>query len=157
MRLGKFSLWISAAEFPPRDNKPEFSLWTSPVSHCLLFWLCFCRSVHRFTLPILVALFLTRWLVACTDRELGSHDSHHVREGSSPNEDYVAFLVRKLVDWYHDGPAREGRTPPAGNDGFDDEAVEVGEGVQIMLVALCGVSSLNHRNSISIPRGQSSV
>ena len=52
--------------------------------------------------------------------------SNHVWGGCSPNEDYVAFLVRKLVEWYSyaSGPAREGRAPLAGNDGVNDEAVE---------------------------------
>ena len=59
-------LWISAAEFPP---DPKF------------LRLSFCGYTRCFTLPAFVALLLTRWLVACTDRESGSH---HVREGCSP-------------------------------------------------------------------------
>ena len=76
-------------------------------------------------------MLLPRWLVPCTDWE---SKSHHFWEGCSPNEDYVAFLVCKLVEWYLDacGPAREGRTPRAGNDVVNDKAVEnwVGKGVQ---------------------------
>ena len=41
------------------------------------------------------------------------------------NEDYVAFLPRKLVEWYQDAPARKGRDPPAGTEGSDVEAVPV--------------------------------
>ena len=43
----------------------------------------------------------------------------------SPNEDHVTFLVRKLVEC-QDGPAREGRAPPTGNEGVDDVAYEDG-------------------------------
>ena len=60
------------------------------VSHCLLLWICFWR----------VGL----WHVPIENRESGSH---HVWEGCSPNEDYVAFLVRKLVVcqvWYEGCP-----------------------------------------------------
>ena len=32
------------------------------------------------------------------------------------------------MEWYRDAPARDGRAPPAGNDGGDGEAVEDGEG-----------------------------
>ena len=73
-----------------------------------------------------MALLLSFRLVACTDRE---SKSHHALEGCSPNEEYVAFLVRKLVE-YRDGPGREGRAPAAGNDDCDDDVVEdgVGEG-----------------------------
>ena len=62
LRLGIFSL-KSAAEF--QHNNPKF---TSAVSHCLLLWL-------------LLSQDLTRWYVACTDWEWGSH---HAWEGCSP-------------------------------------------------------------------------
>ena len=47
VRLGRFSLWISAEEFPPDDNNPKFLL------------LCFCSYTSRFKLPTFVALLLT--------------------------------------------------------------------------------------------------
>ena len=45
--LGRFSLWIFAAEFPTDDGNPKLSR------------LCFCGSVSRFTVPAFVALLLT--------------------------------------------------------------------------------------------------
>ena len=56
--------------------------------------------LNCFPMPAFVALLLTRRLVVslvCTDREPGSH---HVREGCSQNDEYVAFLARKVVERY---------------------------------------------------------
>ena len=96
----------------------DITLGISPACKLIIF--------HSFLLNHF-QLLLTRWLVACTDRGSGSH---HVLEGCSPNEDYVATLLRKLVEWYRDCSTREGRAPPPGNDGVDDKLVEdwVGEG-----------------------------
>ena len=43
---------------------------------------------------------------------------------ASPNEHYVAFRVHKLVEWYQDGLAREGRASPTGNYDVNHESVE---------------------------------
>ena len=54
----------------------------------------FYDSVHRFTLPAFVALLLTRWRVACTAQEGGSH---HGREGSSQmvREEFIRHAERQ--------------------------------------------------------------
>ena len=84
-RLGKFLLWIFAAEFPPDAAEfppDDVSTAGEPQDSNLKFLrLSFCGYTCSFTLPAFVALLLTRWLVACTDRESGSH---HVQQSCSP-------------------------------------------------------------------------
>ena len=78
-RLGRFSLWISATEFPPDDDNPKLSVR------------CFYDSVRHFTLPAFVALLLTRWRVACTTRDWRPH---HVWECCSPmvREEFICHI-----------------------------------------------------------------
>ena len=108
MRLGRFLLWISAAEFPP---DPKF------------LRLSFRGYTRCFTLPAFVGLLLTRWLVACTNLASGSH---HVLEGCSQmvSEEFIRHAESHLqvlppgnIDFRADSspspPTTQQQQPPA--------------------------------------------
>ena len=75
---------------------------------------------------------------------LGIAESHASIKIIKPmkSDDYIALLARKLVQWYLDAPAREGRAPPAGKIAAMAKRLRTGRGraVQMRLVAsLCCV------------------